>query len=85
MADREATFEFISADSPRAAIANDERIRSAVNRLVDFPHSARPGRVEGTRELVVSKTSYVAIYRITDDLVFVLRVLHAAREWPEAP
>jgi len=43
----------------------------------------RPGRIEGTRELVVSGTPYIAAYRIVGDTVRVLRVLHGAQQWPE--
>ncbi|MCA1598486.1 MAG: type II toxin-antitoxin system RelE/ParE family toxin, partial [Chloroflexi bacterium] len=42
----------------------------------------RTGRVEGTRELVVSRTPYIVAYRVRDDEVIVLAVQHAARLWP---
>ena len=56
LADREAIFDYIEADSPRAAVAVDQRIEAAVGRLVDCSESGRPGRVEGTRELVLTRT-----------------------------
>ena len=83
LADRNAIFDYIEADSPRAAVAVDERIEAAVERLVDFPESGRPGRVEGTRELVMTSAPYVLPYRILDGTVRILRVLHSARLWPE--
>jgi plasmid stabilization system protein ParE len=43
----------------------------------------RPGRIEGTRELVISRTPYIAAYRIAGDNVRVLRVLHGAQQWPD--
>lgn len=54
-----------------------------VEGLQRFPESGRLGRVEGTRELVVDRTPYIAAYRIAGDTVRILRVLHGAREWPE--
>jgi plasmid stabilization system protein ParE len=42
----------------------------------------RPGRIEGTRELVISRTPYIAAYRIGGDTVRILRVLHGAQQWP---
>ncbi len=51
--DRDAIFDYIESDSPRAAIAVDERIRLQVETLAQFPESGRPGRVAGTRELVI--------------------------------
>ena len=56
--DRDAIFDYIEADSPQAAITVDDRIRVQVEGLVQFPESGRPGRVEGTRELVIHRTPY---------------------------
>ena len=67
LADRDGIFTHIEADNPRAAIAVDERIAAAARRLVDFPQSGRPGRVAGTRELVVTGTPYIAAYAVTAD------------------
>jgi addiction module RelE/StbE family toxin len=83
LADREAIFDYIEADSPRAAVAVDDRIETHVEGLARFPEMGRRGRVEGTRELVISRTPYIAAYRIAGDTVRVLRVLHGAQQWPE--
>ena len=83
IADRDAIFDYIEADSPQAAIAIDNRIREQVEILARFPESGRPGRVEGTRELVISRTSYIATYRIAGKTVRILRILHGAQRWPE--
>ena len=77
------TGELTEAEDPAAAAGVDERIEAAVARLVDFPEIGRPGRVEGTRELLVGRTSYIVPYRISGDVVRILRVLHDARLWPE--
>jgi ParE toxin of type II toxin-antitoxin system, parDE len=61
----------------------DARIREQVETLSRFPHSGRLGRIEGTRELVISRTPYIVAYRIAGDTVRILRVLHGARQWPE--
>jgi toxin ParE1/3/4 len=83
LADRDTIFDYLEADSPQAAIIVDERIREQVEGLAQFPESGRLGRVEGTRELVIQRTPYVAAYRIAGDTVRILRVLHGARQWPE--
>jgi toxin ParE1/3/4 len=83
LADREAIFDFIEADSPRAAVAMDDRIQEHVERLRQFPETGRPGRIEGTRELVIDRTPYIAAYQIIETKVRILRVLHGARLWPE--
>ena len=84
LADREAIFDYIEADNPRAAVVIDDRIRKHVEQLRQFPESGRPGRVEGTRELPIDRTPYIAAYQITKNTVRILRVLHGARLWPEA-
>ncbi|QND69557.1 type II toxin-antitoxin system RelE/ParE family toxin (plasmid) [Mesorhizobium sp. AR07] len=83
LADRDDIFTHIEAESPRAAAAVDEHIAQAVLRLVEFPESGRPGRVPGTRELVISRTPYIAAYVLTHDAIRILRVLHGAQMWPE--
>lgn len=81
--DRRAIFDYIEADDPHAAVMVDERIAAATGRLIDFPHSGRPGRVEDTRELVITRTPYIAPYRVEGDVVRILRVIHGARIWPD--
>lgn len=83
LGDRDAIFDYIEAESPRAAIEIDFRIREAVGRLAEFPGSGRPGRIDGTREWVIAGTPYVAVYRIAGNALRILRVLHGAQEWPE--
>jgi toxin ParE1/3/4 len=58
------------------------RILAAVARLQRFPNAGRPGRVAGTRELVVTGTPYLVPYRVNADRIEILRVLHGARKWP---
>jgi len=83
IADREAIFVYIEADSPQAAIAVDDRISLSIEGLAQFPEMGRPGRIEGTRELVIQRTPYIAAYRITGESVRILRVLHGAQLWPD--
>lgn len=79
--DREAIYEYIEADNPVAAMALDELFEGAASRLIEHPGLGRPGRIGGTRELVAHQ-NYLLVYDVTNDLVRMLRVLHAARQWP---
>ncbi|PZO89796.1 MAG: type II toxin-antitoxin system mRNA interferase toxin, RelE/StbE family, partial [Acinetobacter johnsonii] len=72
---------YIAADNPTAALALDELISEKAARLADDPGLGRTGRIPGTRELVAHR-NYVLVYDMADDQVRVLRVLHAARQWP---
>nr|WP_301294644.1 type II toxin-antitoxin system RelE/ParE family toxin [Pseudomonas sp. S3E17] len=83
MKDRDAIFDFIEQDNPRAAIEVDSRIAEQIQRLAQFPESGRRGRCLGTRELVINRTPYIVAYRIHDERVRILRVLHEAQSWPE--
>jgi toxin ParE1/3/4 len=83
LSDRDAIFSYIEADNPRAAVHVDEQIVAAVRRLIEFPESGRPGRVAGTRELVIPRTPYIAAYVAVPETVRILRVLHGAQIWPD--
>ncbi|MBS3937998.1 MAG: type II toxin-antitoxin system RelE/ParE family toxin [Peptococcaceae bacterium] len=79
--DRKAIREYIAADSPVAALSIDALFSDRCKHLLDHPSLGRPGRVAGTRELVVHR-NYILVYDVAGDAIRVLRVLHAARQWP---
>lgn len=81
-ADRSAIIEYVALDNPAAAIENDERITAQADRLLEYPEIGRRGRVQGTRELVIVQAPYLAIYRQSDDVIEILRVLHQRQAWP---
>ena len=74
---------YIARDNPDAAERVRERILSAVRNLADMPNMGRPGRVEDTRELVVSGTPYIVAYTVLDDQVVIIAVQHSAQKWPD--
>ena len=55
--DRTLIFDYIELDDPLSAIAIDEQIMQQTTRLIQFPESGRPGRVTGTRELIICSSS----------------------------
>ena len=81
IADLLAIVDYISDDNPDAALALMDEIQVKVAQLPAHPKRCRPGRVEGTRELVV-RPNYIVVYTETPMAVTVLRVLHAAQMWP---
>lgn len=84
LANLDAEAQYIAEDSPTAATRTVTAIVDAVAHLSRFPSLGRPGRVAGTRELVVTGTPYIIPYRVSGDSVEILRVFHAARKWPES-
>jgi toxin ParE1/3/4 len=74
--------EYIAKESPQAARQVVEVIETQVNLLATQPALGRPGRVLGTRELVISKTRYLVPYRIKNNKVEILRVFHTSQKPP---
>jgi plasmid stabilization system protein ParE len=76
-------YDFIATSSPRGARAIVDRIDRAIMSLTVHPRMGRPGRVPGSRELVVPRTRFIVAYRLRGQAVEVLGVIHAARRWPQ--
>lgn len=74
---------YIAADDSAAARLVVTRILSAVAQLAEQPGLGRPGRVPGTRELIVQKTRYIVPYRVRGERVEILRVFHTSRRPPQ--
>ncbi|MBX9824692.1 MAG: type II toxin-antitoxin system RelE/ParE family toxin [Xanthobacteraceae bacterium] len=75
---------YIAEDNPAAAKRIVLQIIRNVDQLLSGqPEMGRPGRVPGTRELVVPRTPYIVPYRVRDSRIQILRIYHAARRWPE--
>ena len=81
--ERESQIAYIGEQNPDAAVEIGATIFRAVENLRDFRQMGRPGRVKGTRELVVSGTPFLVVYRVQPDSVFILRLLHGAQRWPD--
>ena len=79
--DEEATY--IAADDEEAARLVVARILKAVTQLAAQPAIGHPGRVPGTRELVILNTRYIVPYRVRGEEVQILRVFHTSRRPPK--
>jgi len=76
-------FQYISLDNADVAAQTVLRVIDATDSLAAYPNIGRPGRVPGTRELVVGGTPFIAVYRVRENEVIVLRVFHGARRWDD--
>ncbi|MDX1574913.1 MAG: type II toxin-antitoxin system RelE/ParE family toxin, partial [Kiloniellales bacterium] len=81
--DLDRICEDLLAEQPSVALQILDRIEGRVEALRDQPGLGRPGRVAGTRELVVSGLPFIIPYRVKAGRIEVIRALHAARLWPE--
>ncbi len=79
----ENAVEFIAADKPTAATDVAQKIWNAAKMIANQPGMGRPGRVPGTRELVIPGLPYILPYIEKDGAVFILSVMHTSMKWPE--
>lgn len=82
LADLEEALDFISKDNPEAARNMVKRVWEAAKLLADHPDAGRKGRVRGTPELIIGGTPFILPYRVKDNAVQILRVLHSSLKWP---
>jgi addiction module RelE/StbE family toxin len=79
--DRADIWDTIAADNSGAAVRMDELFSNAAARLAAYPKMGGTGRISGTRELIPHE-SYRLVYEIDEDTVWVLALVHTARQWP---
>ena len=81
--DLDAVEGYIAGDNPAAAAEVVIKVIKAVSMLEQQPGLGRPGRVPGTKELVVPGTTFIVPYRLKDGFIQVLRIYHSSRKWPD--
>ena len=81
--DLRAVWDFVGSDNEAAADKIIRRTFSAIEQLQRHPNFGRPGRVSGTRELVIIGTPYIVSYRSIRQEIQILAIVHGARRWPE--
>ena len=81
-ADFDSIIAYILEQNPTTADRIARTIYSAASSLDTFPNRGRPGRVDGTRELVLAPLPYIVVYRALRDAVEIARILHGSQRWP---
>ena len=74
---------YSARDNPNAATRIATTLLAAVERLAELPNLGRPGKVAGTRKLVVPGTPYVIPYRLRGDRLEIVAVFHRRQKWPK--
>ncbi len=82
--DRAAIWYYLEARNPDAALRIDSLFSDAVAGLALFPMLGHEGEIPGTRELTPHR-SYRLVYEVVDDIVWILVLIHASRQWPPLP
>ena len=75
---------YIADLDPQAASQIAQRIEQAVSYLATMPNIGRPGRLFGTRELVIGGTPFLAVYRVQNNRIEILRILHGRQSFPKS-
>jgi len=78
----DAILSYIARDSLKAAALQIARIENSIELLERFPHMGHEGRAKATLELVVPTTSYIVVYRLKQDEIQILSVLHGKQRRP---
>jgi toxin ParE1/3/4 len=81
--DLEAAANYLFEKTPSNAAQLVRKIFDASSSLKTFPNRGRVGKVEGTRELVVSSLPYIIVYQVTGATLHIVRILHGAQDWPQ--
>jgi toxin ParE1/3/4 len=80
----DAEADYIALENPAAAVEMFVYVKAKVDALGAFPSSGRPGRVPGTRDLVIDRYPVIVPYRVVGDELHVLRIFHTRRKSPQA-
>ena len=80
--DLDAIADYISRDNPKAAEHVVYTIEHGCNALDILPLRGQPSRMDGHRDLIFAPLPYVAVYRVTETTVIILRIYHSAQHWP---
>jgi toxin ParE1/3/4 len=82
LADLEGIYDWIARDSSRSAKSVVDRIFASIEELASFPYIGRPGRDEGTREWVIPRLPYIAVYEVDArrEEVLIIAVFHGAQD-----
>jgi toxin ParE1/3/4 len=79
----DAEADYLAQDDPEAAARMFDYVKTKVEALAAYPALGRPGRIPGTRELVIDRYPLLIPYRIVGKELHVLRVFPTRRELPE--
>ncbi|MCL2146768.1 MAG: type II toxin-antitoxin system RelE/ParE family toxin [Synergistaceae bacterium] len=82
VSDLSKAYDYIEADSPQNAREVIRRIGKSIETIATYPLLGKQGRVAKTREFFVTGTPYIIIYRVKEDVLQILSILHTSRKYP---
>ncbi|MGO9264404.1 MAG: type II toxin-antitoxin system RelE/ParE family toxin [Candidatus Binataceae bacterium] len=81
-ADLQHISDYLKDHHPHYRLPTIRKLYEAIRSLKDLPHRGRPGREEGTREILFPPLPYVAVYRVKEQTIEVVRIYHPAQDRP---
>ena len=81
-ADLQQINDYLKEHHPHYREATLRKLYSAIQSLKDWPHRGRVGREDGTRELAFPPLPYIAVYRLKEQSIEVLRIYHGSQDRP---
>jgi toxin ParE1/3/4 len=76
-----AVRDYIAKENPEAARQTAAHILDSIDHLAAHPHLGRPGRLVGTRELVIASTPFIVPYRVKGERLEIIAIFHGRRKW----
>jgi toxin ParE1/3/4 len=78
-ADLQSISDYLQEHHPRYRDATVRKLYADIRDLKHWPGRGRPGREEGTREILFQPAPYVAVYRVKEQTIEVMRIYHTAQ------
>lgn len=82
-ADLQSISDYLKEHHPSYRAPTMRKLYAAIRDLKQWPRRGRPGREPGTREIFFSPAPYVAVYRVKEQTVEVVRIYNKAQDRPE--
>jgi len=81
-ADLQSISDYLKEHHPQYRQPTMRKLYERIRALKDAPYLGRPGRIEGTREVLFPPLRYVAVYRVTEQSVEIWRIWHTSQDRP---
>lgn len=82
VADMQSISDYLKEHHPQYRQPAMRRLYDSIQALKDTPYRGRPGRIEGTREILFPPMPYIAVYRVHEQSIEVWRIYHTAQDRP---
>ncbi len=81
-ADLQNISDYLKEHHPHYRQPTMRKLYDTIRALKQWPGRGRPGHEEGTREILFQPLPYVAVYRVTEQTIEVVRIYHGAQDRP---